>query len=99
MCRVAHSRWCRSAVRRARSANDTAGPVPATLDLVSERRAAGLPGAVALSGEDLMSELREQRSRDFYRDNPRLGDRRRYKQHYGERQRRRRPERDGGVSA
>ncbi|MEO7648444.1 MAG: hypothetical protein ABIV11_09455 [Gemmatimonadaceae bacterium] len=58
------------------------GPTPATLVFVNERRAAGLQGAVALTGDALMAELRDQRSRDFYLDNHRLGDLRRYKQFY-----------------
>lgn len=62
---------------------EAAGPVPATMDFVNERRAAGLQGPIALAGDALMEELREQRSRDFYLDNHRLGDLRRYKAHYG----------------
>lgn len=59
------------------------GPTQATLDFVNERRAAGLQGAVTLAGDELMAELREQRARDFYLDNHRLGDLRRYKKYYG----------------
>jgi hypothetical protein len=59
------------------------GPTPATLTFVNTRRAAGLQPAVALSGDALMAELREQRARDFYLDNHRLGDLRRYKRFYG----------------
>lgn len=59
------------------------GPTPATLALVNERRAAGLRGAVDYSGDALMEELREQRSRDFYLDNHRISDLRRYKKYYG----------------
>lgn len=58
------------------------GPTPATLAFVNERRAAGLQTAVDLSGDALMAELRDQRSRDLYLDNHRLGDLRRYKQYY-----------------
>jgi hypothetical protein len=58
------------------------GPTPATLAFVNTRRAAGLQTAVALTGDPLMAELRDQRSRDFYLDNHRLGDLRRYKQYY-----------------
>jgi len=59
------------------------GPTAATLDLVNERRAAGLRPAVTLAGDALMEELREQRARDFYLDNHRIGDLRRYKKYYG----------------
>lgn len=58
------------------------GPTQATLDFVNERRAAGLQGPVTLTGDELMAELRDQRSRDFYLDNHRLGDLRRYKKYY-----------------
>jgi starch-binding outer membrane protein, SusD/RagB family len=58
------------------------GPTAATLAFVNERRAAGLQTEVDLSGDALMAELREQRSRDFYLDNHRLGDLRRYKKYY-----------------
>ena len=58
------------------------GPTPATLAFVNERRAAGAQTAVTLSGDALMAELRDQRSRDFYLDNHRLGDLRRYKEFY-----------------
>jgi hypothetical protein len=58
------------------------GPTPATLDFVNERREAGLQPPVSLTGDALMAELREQRSRDFYLDNHRLGDLRRYKEYY-----------------
>ncbi len=59
------------------------GPTPATLIFVNQRRAAGLQSAVTLTGDALMAELRDQRSRDFYLDNHRLGDLRRYKEFYG----------------
>ncbi len=59
------------------------GPTPATNDFVNERRAVGLRPPVTLTGDALMAELRVQRSRDFYLDNHRLGDLRRYKKHYG----------------
>lgn len=58
------------------------GPTAATLAFVNERRAAGLQTPVTLSGDLLMAELRDQRSRDFYLDNHRLGDLRRYKKYY-----------------
>lgn len=58
------------------------GPTPATLTFVNERRAVGRQSPVALSGNALMAELRDQRSRDFYLDNHRLGDLRRYKEFY-----------------
>lgn len=59
------------------------GPTPATLTFVNERRAVGLQPPVTLTGDALMQELREQRKRDLYLDNHRLGDLRRYKQYYG----------------
>jgi hypothetical protein len=59
------------------------GPTAATLALVNERRAVGNQSAVALSGDPLMAELRDQRRRDFYLDGRRLGDMRRYKKLYG----------------
>ena len=59
------------------------GPTDATLALVNERRAAGLQEPVALAGDALMAELRDQRSRDFYLDNHRLGDLRRYLEFFG----------------
>ncbi|MBA3889268.1 MAG: hypothetical protein H0X64_01950 [Gemmatimonadaceae bacterium] len=58
------------------------GPVAATLTFVNERRAAGNQAAVALVGDALMAELRDQRGRDFYLDGHRLGDLRRYRQFY-----------------
>lgn len=58
------------------------GPTAATLTFVNLRRAAGLQAPVSLTGDALMAELRDQRSRDFYLDGHRLGDLRRYKQYY-----------------
>lgn len=58
------------------------GPTANTLTFVNERRAAGLQTPVALAGDELMAELRDQRSRDFYLDNHRLGDLRRYLEFY-----------------
>jgi hypothetical protein len=58
------------------------GPTPATNTFVNQRRAAGLQAPVTLNGAALMAELRDQRSRDFYLDNHRLGDLRRYKKYY-----------------
>ncbi len=58
------------------------GPTAATLTFVNQRRAAGNQAAVALAGDPLMAELRDQRARDFYLDNHRLGDLRRYKRYY-----------------
>jgi starch-binding outer membrane protein, SusD/RagB family len=60
------------------------GPTAATLAFVDARRAAGLQSASGLAAGDpaIMAELREQRSRDFYLDNHRLGDLRRYRQFY-----------------
>jgi hypothetical protein len=58
------------------------GPTPATLSFVNQRRAAGNQAPVTLAGDALMAELRDQRSRDLYLDNHRLGDLRRYKRYY-----------------
>ena len=58
------------------------GPVASTLAFVNERRAVGLQPPVTLTGDALMAELRDQRSRDFYLDGRRLGDLRRYKKYY-----------------
>ena len=58
------------------------GPTAATLAFVNTRRAAGLQTPTAVTGDALMAELRDQRSRDFYLDNHRLGDLRRYKRFY-----------------
>ena len=58
------------------------GPTAATLTFVNQRRAAGGQPAAALTGDALMAELRNQRARDFYLDNHRLGDLRRYKEFY-----------------
>ena len=58
------------------------GPTAATLAFVNARRAAGLQAPTAVTGDALMAELRDQRSRDFYLDNHRLGDLRRYKRFY-----------------
>ena len=59
------------------------GPTAATLAFVNERRAVGNQGQVDLAGDALMAELRDQRARDFYLDNHRLGDLRRYLEFYG----------------
>jgi len=61
---------------------EAAGPTAATLAFVNERRAAGLQPPVTLTGDALLAELRDQRARDFYLDNHRLGDLRRYKKFY-----------------
>ena len=57
---------------------ETDGPTPATLNFVNQRRAVGGQGAVALTGAALMTELADQRARDFYLTGQRLGDLRRY---------------------
>ncbi|MGQ0643647.1 MAG: hypothetical protein ACT4P6_23105 [Gemmatimonadaceae bacterium] len=57
------------------------GPVASTLTFVNARRAVGLLPPVTLTGAALMTELRDQRRRDFYLDNHRLGDLRRYKRY------------------
>ena len=59
---------------------EAAGPTAATSAFVDARRAVGLQTARNLPANDpnIMIELREQRSRDFYLDNHRLGDLRRY---------------------
>lgn len=58
------------------------GPTAATLTFVNARRAVGLQAPVTLTGDALMAELRDQKARDFYLDNHRLGDLRRYKKYY-----------------
>jgi hypothetical protein len=58
---------------------EVAGPVAATLTFVNERRAVGGKAPVNLTGDALMTELRAQRSLDFYLTGQRLGDLRRYK--------------------
>jgi hypothetical protein len=58
---------------------EASGPNATTLALVNERRAFGNQTTVALAGDALMAELREQRRRDFYLSAKRLGDLRRYK--------------------
>jgi starch-binding outer membrane protein, SusD/RagB family len=58
------------------------GPTAATLTFVNTRRTAGQQTATAATGDALMAELRDQRSRDFYLDGHRLGDLRRYKRFY-----------------
>ena len=57
---------------------EVAGPTAATLAFVNERRAVGQQAPVSLTGDALMAELRDQRSRDFYLAGHRLGDLRRY---------------------
>jgi hypothetical protein len=57
------------------------GPTQATLDFVNARRAVGLEAPITLA-DDVMAALRDERSRDFYLDNHRLGDLRRYKEFY-----------------
>ncbi len=59
------------------------GPTATTLQFVNERRAVGGQPAVSLSGDALMEELREQRSRDFFMAVQRHGDLRRYLNLYG----------------
>jgi hypothetical protein len=54
------------------------GPMGSTLDFVNARRAVGRQAPVELSGEALMSELRDQRARDTFMGGFRLGDLRRY---------------------
>ncbi|HJP84930.1 MAG TPA: hypothetical protein VJ852_03020 [Gemmatimonadaceae bacterium] len=54
------------------------GPTATTLNFVNARRAVGGQGAVALTGAALMTELANQRARDFYLTGQRLGDLRRY---------------------
>jgi hypothetical protein len=59
------------------------GPTAATLTFVNQRRAVGGKAAVNLTGNDLMTELRTQRSLDLYLTGQRLGDLRRYKAKLG----------------
>lgn len=62
---------------------EASGPTDETLELVNERRAVGGQDEVDLSGDALMEELREQRSRDFFMTVQRHGDLRRYIDLYG----------------
>ena len=55
------------------------GPEGTTLEFVNKRRAFGNQEPVDLSGDALMAELREQRSKDLYLGGFRLGDLRRWK--------------------
>jgi hypothetical protein len=54
------------------------------LALINERRAFGKlqPAVTDLAGAELLAELRDQRRRDLYLDNHRLGDLRRYLKYY-----------------
>ncbi len=54
------------------------GPTASTLAFVNARRAVGNQAPVNLSGAALMTELRNQRARDFFLTGQRLGDLRRY---------------------
>lgn len=54
------------------------GPTAATLEFVNQRRAVANQAPVALEGDALMAELRDQKRRDFYLSGQRLGDLRRY---------------------
>lgn len=54
------------------------GPTAATLTFVNARRAVGGQAAVTLAGAALITELRDQRARDFFLTGQRLGDLRRY---------------------
>ncbi|HUF25911.1 MAG TPA: hypothetical protein VMM18_02920 [Gemmatimonadaceae bacterium] len=59
------------------------GPTTETETFVNERRAVGNQLPVALAGDALMAELRDQKRRDFYLTGQRLGDLRRYMELYG----------------
>ena len=59
------------------------GPTAATLTFVNQRRAVVGKAAVNVTGNDLMAELRTQRSLDLYLTGQRLGDLRRYKAKLG----------------
>ena len=54
-----------------------------TLELVNERREVGGQEPVDYSGDELMAELLEQKGRDFFLTNNRLGDLRRFQQLHG----------------
>jgi hypothetical protein len=54
------------------------GATASTLAFVNARRAVGNQAPVDLSGAALVTELREQRARDFFLTGQRLGDLRRY---------------------
>ena len=57
---------------------DGTGPAGTTLEFVNARRAFGNQAPVALAGDELMAELRDQRGRDLYMGGFRLGDLRRW---------------------
>lgn len=57
---------------------EATGASTETLDFVNARRAVGAQAPVALTGADLMTELRDQRGRDFFLAGRRLGDLRRW---------------------
>jgi hypothetical protein len=57
---------------------ETDGPTANTLSFVNQRRAVGGQAPVSLTGSALMTELANQRARDFYLTGQRLGDLRRY---------------------
>lgn len=54
------------------------GATPSTLAFVNARRAVGNQAPVSLTGAALITELRNQRARDFFLTGQRLGDLRRY---------------------
>jgi hypothetical protein len=54
------------------------GATPATLAFVNARRAVGNQAPVTLTGAAIITELRNQRARDFFLTGQRLGDLRRY---------------------
>lgn len=61
-------------------AAEVAGPSPAMLAFINARRAVGLQAALTgISDAAMAAELRDQRRRDLYLSNHRLGDLRRYK--------------------
>jgi hypothetical protein len=61
------------------------GLTPANLAFVNERRAIGADTALtgAITPDEYLTALRDQRRRDFFIDGHRLGDLRRYKRFYG----------------
>lgn len=79
--RLASGLEARYIATEARGLSDEAG----LRSFINERRAVGqqTPIDATVTGAALLAELRDQRSRDFYLDNHRLGDLRRYKEFYG----------------
>jgi hypothetical protein len=65
-------------------AAEASGGVATTLNFVNAQRAANNQGvSTAVTADEILADLRDQRRREFYLDGHRLGDIRRYKAQYG----------------